>query len=141
VVEALSKQPSLLVLDNMEHLVEGGTSVLQTLLQRVPSLTLLVTSRQLLGLSAEREYVLAPLPTPHGENGGLEHLSAYDSVRLFIDRAQQAQPDFQINNHNAPVVAELVSRLEGIPARHRAGRRARLCPHARPDAGATLFRG
>ena len=71
--------------------------VVQSLLQRVPALTLLITSRQLLGLSAEREYVLAPLPTPHGENGGPEQLSAYDSVRLFIDRAQQAgQPYSQI---------------------------------------------
>jgi predicted ATPase/DNA-binding SARP family transcriptional activator len=124
VVEALGRQPSLLVLDNMEHLlgeagvtglVEDGASLVQTLLRRVPSLTLLITSRQLLGLSAEREYILSPLPTPHGDNGGPEQLSAYDSVRLFIDRAQQAKTDFQISNGNAPAVAELCDRLEGIP--------------------------
>jgi predicted ATPase len=115
VVEVLAKQPSLLVLDNFEHLVEGGTKIVQTLLSRVPSLTLLITSRQVLGISAEREYALSPLPTPHGENGGPETLSAYDSVRLFIDRAQQVRPDFHVTSGNAPAVAELVSRLEGIP--------------------------
>jgi class 3 adenylate cyclase len=116
VVEHLGKQPSLLVLDNLEHLIDaGGAKVVQSLLQRVPTLTLLTTSRMVLGLGAEREYVLQPLPTPHGQNGGPETLSAYDSVALFIDRAQTAQSDFQINNTNAPAVAELVSRLEGIP--------------------------
>jgi predicted ATPase len=64
-VEALAKQPSLVVLDNFEQLVEsGGPELVQTLLSRVPTLTLLVTSRHLLGLSAEREFALSPLPTP-----------------------------------------------------------------------------
>ena len=114
VVEALNKQPSLLVLDNFEHLVEGGASVVQAMLGRVPGLTLLVTSRQLLGLSGEREFALKPLPTPHGPDTP-EGLSAFDSVRLFVDRAQAARPDFQVTNQNAPAVAELCDRLEGIP--------------------------
>jgi non-specific serine/threonine protein kinase len=64
VVEALAKQPSLLVLDNLEHLIEGGAGTVRALLSRVPSLTVLVTSRQVLGLSGEREFALSPLPTP-----------------------------------------------------------------------------
>jgi hypothetical protein len=56
--------------------------VVQTLLTRVPSLSLLVTSRQLLGLSAEREFALLPLPTPNGGENA-EQLSAFDAVRLF----------------------------------------------------------
>ena len=44
-----------------------------------------------------------------------EGLSAFDSVQLFIDRAQQVKPDFQVTNSNAAAVAELVTRLEGIP--------------------------
>jgi len=114
-VEALAKQPCLLVLDNFEHLVENGTVTVQALLARVPNLTVLVTSRQLLGLSGEREFALKPLPTPNGVADTPERLSAYDGVRLFIDRAQTSRPDFQITNANAPTVAELCDRLEGIP--------------------------
>lgn len=115
VVEALSHKPTLLVLDNFEHLIAGGgAEVVQTLLARVPSVTLLVTSRQLLGLSAEREFTLPPLPVPGGEESP-EQLSVYDSVRLFIDRAQQVIPYFQVSNANAAAVAALVVGLEGIP--------------------------
>ena len=116
VVAALSAQASLLVLDNFEQLVEGGgAEAVQNLLARVPTLTCLVTSRQLLGLPGEREFVVAPLPTPGGANGGPERLGAYESVRLFVDRAQAVKPDFQVTNGNAPALAELCDRLEGIP--------------------------
>src|SRR5205823_12441155 len=86
-VAALTAKPTLLVLDNFEHLVEGGAGVVQTLLTRVSALKLLITSRQLLGLSAEREFVLSPLPVP-GAGESPEQLSLYESVQLFIDRAQ-----------------------------------------------------
>jgi hypothetical protein len=96
VVEALSRQPSLLVLDNLEHLLstDFGSGLsrfsgeaagshpfhplpksvdsILTLLARVPTLTLLVTSRQLLGLEAEREFVVPPLPTPGGAGIGAD---------------------------------------------------------------------
>jgi predicted ATPase len=114
VVEALSRQPSLLVVDNFEQVVEAGAALVQTLLERVPSLTLLVTSRQVLGLSSEREMAVSLLPTPQGANTP-ERLSLCESVRLFIDRAQSVRPDFQVTGHNAPALAELCARLEGIP--------------------------
>ncbi len=66
IAEALSKQPCLVVLDNFEQLVEGGADLVGTLLGCAPSLTLLVTSRQLLSLTGEREMPLMPLPTPGG---------------------------------------------------------------------------
>jgi predicted ATPase/DNA-binding SARP family transcriptional activator/Tfp pilus assembly protein PilF len=113
-VEALSAKPTLLVMDNFEHLIEGGADAVQTLLTRVASLTLLITSRQLLGLSAEHEFMLLPLPVPATEESP-EQLSLYDSVQLFIDRAQQVMPYFQVNNANAAAVAALVGGLEGIP--------------------------
>ena len=114
-VEALNRQPSLLILDNFEQLVEkGGAEIVQTLLSRVPALTLLVTTRHLLGLAAEREFALEPLNTPNGDESP-ERLSVFESVQLFIDRAQTVKPDFQVTNANAAAVAELVSRLEGIP--------------------------
>src|SRR5262249_25488991 len=64
VVNALSRQPSLLILDNFEHLVAAGVGLLSTLLARIPSLTVLVTSRQALNLTGEREFPVSPLPTP-----------------------------------------------------------------------------
>jgi predicted ATPase/DNA-binding SARP family transcriptional activator/Tfp pilus assembly protein PilF len=113
-VEALSSQPSFLVLDNFEHLVDAGTMVVQTLLERVPTLTCLVTSRHLLGLTGERELFVRPLPIPQ-ERETPEQLSQVESVRLFVDRAQAVKPDFQVTPQNALAVAELCDRLEGIP--------------------------
>jgi predicted ATPase len=92
----------------------SAVDVVQALLSRVPELTVLVTSRRVLGLNAEREFPLAPLPTPEGGEVP-ERLSLYDSVALFLDRAQQVRPDFQVTRGNAPAIAELVHRLEGIP--------------------------
>src|SRR5205085_5276177 len=82
--------------------------------ERIPLLTCLVTSRQSLNLYGEREYQLAPLATPNGP-GIPERLTMFESVRLFVDRAQAVRPDFQVTNQNAPAVAELCDHLEGIP--------------------------
>ena len=135
VVESLSRRPSLLVLDNMEHLLENGKwkmengerqgqtsssilhspfSILQTLLARVPTLKVLVTSRQRLDLAGEREFAVHPLPTPNGPDTP-ERLTGCASVQLFVDRAQAVRPDFQVTKRNAAAVAELCDRLEGIP--------------------------
>src|SRR5262249_14899433 len=86
----------------------------QTLLARVPSLSLLITSRQVLNLSGEREFVLQPLPVP-GDAETPEQLCLYESVQLFIDRAQAVKPDFRVTNYNAAAVAALCDHLEGIP--------------------------
>jgi len=113
-MEFLSRQPSLLILDNIEHLVAEGAGTVQKLLEQVPTLTVVATSRQLLGLPGEREFVVLPLPTPSGPESP-ERLGLYESVRLFVDRSQAVKPDFQVTNGNAPAVAELCIRLEGIP--------------------------
>lgn len=122
IVELLAGQRSLLVLDNFEQLAHddgSGARFVQDLLTRLPSVTVLVTSRVLLGLPGECEFVVPPLQTPgetgSGSSSSPEALSAYESVRLFLDRAQAVKPDFQITNYNAPAIAELCDRLEGIP--------------------------
>lgn len=112
-VAFLSRQPSLVVLDNFEHLL-AGAKVVPALLERVPALTCLVTSRQRLGLAGEREYRVPPLATPKG-TGALEVLADNASVQLFVDRAQAVRPDFQLTQSNAEAVATLCRRLEGIP--------------------------
>jgi predicted ATPase/DNA-binding SARP family transcriptional activator len=128
VATALSRQRSLLILDNLEQLVdtesltsngvtESAVDSIQTLIEQVPTLSCLLTSRQLLGLPGEQEFPVPPLSTPsrRGDESSPEGLSAYESVRLFVDRAQAVKPDFRITNQNAPAVAELCDRLEGLP--------------------------
>src|SRR5262249_10088382 len=70
VISHLAARPWLLVLDNFEQLVESGALLVRALLERVPTVTLLVTSRQRLGISSEQEFALLPLPTPRGSGVG-----------------------------------------------------------------------
>ena len=114
VIAALSSAPSLLILDNFEHLAEAGASLVQTLLETIPPLTLALTSRRVLGINGEREFPLSPLPTPDLERTP-EALATFASVRLFLDRAQAVRPDFQLTPRNAEAIATLCRYLEGIP--------------------------
>jgi predicted ATPase/DNA-binding SARP family transcriptional activator len=114
VIAALSRQPTLMLLDNFERLVDEGATLVRSLLERVPDLTCLVTSRQRLGLAGEREFPVLPLPVPE-ERDTPEQLIRRPSVQLFVDRAQAVRPDFQVTAGNAPAVAALCHRLEGIP--------------------------
>lgn len=115
VVVALAGQRPLLVLDNFEQLVHGGAgSVVEALLTRVPSLHLLVTSRRVLGLPGEREFALAPLPSPE-LHGSIEQTARNESVTLFVDRARSVRPDFQVTARNHESLAALCRALEGLP--------------------------
>ena len=121
VVAALCAAPGLLVLDNLEQLGEGAAPPLLALLTRIPSLTVLATSRGRLYIAGEQEYPLAPLPTPPVRDGQSappllpESLLTFPGVQLFADRARAARPDFQITARNAESVAEVCRGLEGIP--------------------------
>jgi predicted ATPase len=134
IVAALQAAPSLLILDNFEQLVSEGAPLVRHLLERAPSLTCLVTSRQRLELEGEREFPVLPLPTPvDGQSlmadgpakaelsdpSTIHHppstLMACPSVQLFVDRARAARPSFQLTPANAGAVAALCSRLEGLP--------------------------
>src|SRR5207248_2230302 len=99
-----------------EQLVAGGAILVQELLARAPSLQCLVTSRQRLDVAGEREFPVQPLPRPGGAGDWTpEPLLAFESVQLFVDRAQAVKPDFQVTPANAAALAELCDRLEGIP--------------------------
>jgi predicted ATPase/DNA-binding SARP family transcriptional activator len=114
----------LLLLDNFEHLLaspplEGsstpdGSLLVRRLLERVPTLCLLVTSRQRLGLGGEQELALLPLPTPR-RVALLPQMEECASVQLFADRARSVRADFQLTEANATAVAELCDRLDGLP--------------------------
>jgi predicted ATPase/class 3 adenylate cyclase len=120
IAEVLSQQPGLLILDNFEHLVEDGASMLLSLLNRIPSLTCLITSRRILDLEGEREFPVPPLPVPDplegpGDPDFLLAVARCPSVQLFVDRAQAVRPDFQVTAGNVAAVATLCRKLEGIP--------------------------
>ncbi len=110
----LAGPSTILVLDNMEQLGEAGALFVQTLLQRVPNLTCLVTSRLLLGVPGERVLDLAPLAVPD-EGWSLERVAETECARLYFDRAQSARPDFAISASNYRAIGELCRRLEGLP--------------------------
>lgn len=114
VVAGLSGRKALLVLDNFEHLVEEGGPFVLSLLERVPGLSCLVTSRRHLRLPGEHVVDVPPLPLPEPADT-LEQLAGRPSVRLFVDRAQAKAPEFQITERNRQAVKELVRGLEGIP--------------------------
>ena len=112
IVAALAAEPALLVFDNFEHLSEGAGAV-RALLERLPNLSIMVTSRRGLGLTGEQAFPVRPLPVP--TTLAPEELPLLASVQLFVDRAQAVRPDFQLTAANASAVAELCRRLEGVP--------------------------
>jgi predicted ATPase/class 3 adenylate cyclase len=127
--EFLATKQVLLVLDNVEHLVEAAP-IMGELLGSAPGLKALATSRVPLRLRAEREYPVAPLglpprqpPTPP------EQLSQYEAAHLFIERAQAVNPGFIVDDENAPAIAEICYRLDGLPlAIELAAARVRMLP-------------
>ena len=106
----------LLVLDNFEH-VSDAASIVARLLAVARRLHVLVTSRTPLHISGEQEYPVPPLATGALPSAvaTVEGLSQYEAVRLFIERALSVKPDFQITNADAPAVAEICARLDGLP--------------------------
>ncbi len=129
-VEAVGERRILFVLDNFEQIVEASPVVAE-LLRRCPNVSVVATSRATLRISGEREFPVPGLPAPpdtsrlsvverenlpvalaHPDPGSL---SQYEAVRLFIARAVAARPGFSVTNENAPAVAQICARLQGMP--------------------------
>jgi predicted ATPase/class 3 adenylate cyclase len=116
--ERLGDEAWLLILDNLEQVI-GAARDLGALLSRCPGVVMLATSRTVLGLQAEREYPVLPLPLPATLPAGpaslpLEELMASPAVALFVDRARAVRPGFTLTAGNAAAVAEICRRLEGL---------------------------
>ena len=105
----------LLVVDNFEQVVEASP-VVEELLTAAPKLRVLVTSRIVLSLRGEQEYVVPPLEPPDLDRlPDLLTLRRFEAVQLFTDRARAVRPGFQVTEGNAPAVAEITARLDGLP--------------------------
>src|SRR6516164_370288 len=130
--EQLGDDTWLVILDNLEQVVEVARD-LSELLTRCPGVTIVATSRTVLGLQAEREYPVPPLPLPADPAVvPLEELESSPAVALFVDRARAVRPGFALTEDNAAAVAEICRRLEGLPlAIELAAARTRLLD---PDA-------
>jgi predicted ATPase/DNA-binding CsgD family transcriptional regulator len=129
VQDYLRERHLLLLLDNFEQVITAAP-LLERLLTSCPHLQILITSRAPLHLSDEREFVVSPLAVPPlSELPALTTLSQVAAVRLFVVRAQAVQANWQLTRANAPIVAEICTRLGGLPlAVELAAARIRLLP-------------
>ena len=125
----LQSKQILIVMDNCEHLIEACVTLVASLLKSCPNLRILATSREVLGITGETAYRVPSLSLP--DNGNLTtemedpsrdsgqalvaSLIQYEAISLFIDRAVAVQPTFTVTDHNAPAVAQICHRLDGIP--------------------------
>jgi predicted ATPase/class 3 adenylate cyclase len=107
-------QRALILLDNCEHLLTACARLADALLHAGPGIQLLATSREPLRIAGEQTVMLPPLSLPD-ESANLSTLLHADAVRLFVERARSRQPAFTVTKQNAPAVAKICARLDGIP--------------------------
>jgi predicted ATPase/DNA-binding CsgD family transcriptional regulator/Tfp pilus assembly protein PilF len=114
--EVLGSRELLLVLDNCEHLLEATARLVDVLLDSCPHLRVLATSREGLGVEGEVRWPVPPLNAPDPQySSTVEELERLESARLFLARARNRDPSFAITPGNAQAVAEVCSKLEGMP--------------------------
>mgnify|MGYP001315119164 CR=1 FL=1 len=116
-VHALKTKHVLLVFDNCEHLIEPAARIISAIVRGAPKVNVLASSRQGLGVAGEASYQVLSLALPAKDT---VHLSAtdamrYESVALFVERARAASATFSLADNNAPIVADICRRLDGIP--------------------------
>jgi predicted ATPase/DNA-binding CsgD family transcriptional regulator len=112
-IAALGRRQLLLVLDNCEHLVDSVAGLCSALLPAADDVRVLATSREPVGSGGEVRFRLRPLSAPEPDVVAEPGVPA--AVRLFADRARQADPRFVLDGESGPLVARLVARLDGMP--------------------------
>jgi non-specific serine/threonine protein kinase len=112
----LANKKLLIILDNCEHLIEASAKVALALLMPAPEIKILASSREALGIKGEIAWHVPSLAVPDLKARiEIEQLTQYESVHLFIERASLVQPHFKVDKANAPAIAQICSRLDGIP--------------------------
>ena len=108
----LKQKKILLVMDNCEHLIDACAQLCEALLHACPNLRMIASSREALGIEGENAYRVPSLSLPN-QNDTLQTIENSEAVRLFMERANAARP-FEITETNAPVLAQICHRLDGI---------------------------
>ncbi len=125
--EHLAGQQLLLVVDNCEHVILACAELIAALLLRCPGLTVLATSREVLGLGVEVVWPIPPLSLPGPDAASPADLEGSDAAALFCGRVAAAAPGFVLDASTVPAVAQICRRLDGIPlALELAAARARV---------------
>ncbi|WP_140847975.1 ATP-binding protein [Sphingomonas glacialis] len=116
IVERLRLQPVLLFIDNCEHLIAAAAAVVATLLQDVPTLHVLATSREPLGIAGERVVRLEPLAAPSGDGPLSRDVAlSYPALELFLAVARANNDRFEFSDAQIPLLASICRRLDGLP--------------------------
>ena len=114
--EHLKDKRLLLLLDNCEHLLDGCAQLANALLRKCAQVSIIASSREALGMGGEQSFRVPSLSIPDVDPAHTpDSVALFDAVQLFIDRAQLARPDFEINQQNAATLASICYRLDGIP--------------------------
>lgn len=114
--EYLKSRKTLLVLDNCEHLIQDCANLANNLLSRSTDLKILVSSREALDVMGEFAWRVPSLAFPDVNHiPDVERLSQYEAIKLFVERAELVDPKFKLNENNAPSIAQICIRLDGIP--------------------------
>jgi len=112
----LRRKKLLLILDNCEHVLETVAGIADAITRSCPDARMLATSRQALGVSGEAIHRLPSLSVPGpGSPLSAEQALQYGAIALFVDRAALTDTRFRLTDDNAPIVAEICRRLDGIP--------------------------
>jgi predicted ATPase/DNA-binding CsgD family transcriptional regulator len=109
-LDFLRRKTLLLVLDNFEHLLEGA-ALISDIVQAAPKVSVLITSRERLNLSAETVYLLEGLPFPPSDRQ--DDVLQYDAVQLFVQSARRMQPHFSADDMNA--IVHICQLVQGMP--------------------------
>jgi predicted ATPase/DNA-binding CsgD family transcriptional regulator/Flp pilus assembly protein TadD len=112
----LQAKTALFLFDNCEHLIGACAELAAAILQACPNVSILATSREALGVAGETSFLVNPLSIPHPNLPlSVETLGEYDAVRLFVERARAALPDFSLTAAYLPAVVKICRRLDGLP--------------------------
>ncbi len=115
IINYLRGKQLLLILDNCEHLIEACARLADHLLRTCPRLTLIASNREAFGIQGEMIYQVPSLSLPDADIQTAAELMQFEAVQLFVERATAVKPRFQLTGQNAPSVARICQRLDGIP--------------------------
>ncbi len=113
--EHLHEKKAVLVLDNCEHLIDACAALVEPLLSECPQVSILSTSREGLGVPGERAWILPSLSLPEQGISDFSKIIRSEAISLFIERTADVLPGYHPNEVDAPIIAQICTRLDGIP--------------------------